>query len=152
MKTLVAFYSRTGNTKKIAEEISKNLDAEIDEIIDEKNRKGMVGFVTAGRDAMKKSLTKIKYKKNPANYSLVIIGTPNWANAMCPAIRTYLMENKNKIKKFAFFSASGGDDGGRVASSMQELCKNKGKILAIEGKSIKDNSYKSKVKEFCKHL
>ena len=34
MKTLVMFYSRTGNTKKVGEEISKNFDAELEEIID----------------------------------------------------------------------------------------------------------------------
>jgi len=48
MKTLVAYYSRTGNTKKVAVEIAKNLKADIDEIIDKKDRSGMIGWIIGG--------------------------------------------------------------------------------------------------------
>ncbi len=40
MKILVAFYSRSGNTKRAAGIIAKTLGAEMDEIIDKKNRRG----------------------------------------------------------------------------------------------------------------
>ena len=63
MKILVVFYSRTGNTKKIGEEISKNLKSDIDEIIDQKSRNGAIGFLTGGIDAMKKLGLQIGLKK-----------------------------------------------------------------------------------------
>jgi len=72
-KTLIVYYSRTGNTRKIAETLSRMLDSEIDEIIDQKNRSGPIGWLMSGRDAGKKSLTKIQEPlKDPAHYDLVI--------------------------------------------------------------------------------
>ena len=54
MKTLVVLYSRTGTTKKVGEEIAAALKADVEEIIDTKKRSGPIGYVQAGRDAMKK--------------------------------------------------------------------------------------------------
>jgi flavodoxin len=48
MRTLVAYYSRTGNTKFVAEKIAKCLNAETCEVIDKKNRKGKLAFVICG--------------------------------------------------------------------------------------------------------
>ena len=50
-KTLVAYYSRTGTTKKVGEAIAKALKADIDEIIDLKKRSGAIGWVVSGKDA-----------------------------------------------------------------------------------------------------
>ncbi len=36
MKTLVVYYSKTGNTKYVAKKIAENLDAELSEITDKK--------------------------------------------------------------------------------------------------------------------
>jgi flavodoxin len=41
MKTLVAYYSRTGNTKRVAEALAENLNADIDAIVSDTKDKGM---------------------------------------------------------------------------------------------------------------
>jgi hypothetical protein len=51
MKSLVVYYSRNGNSKFIAQKIAEKLGADTEEIIDKKNRRGWIGFLTAGRDA-----------------------------------------------------------------------------------------------------
>ena len=48
MKSLVVYYSRTGNTRFAAEKIAKNLNADLCEILDKKNRKGKFVFLTGG--------------------------------------------------------------------------------------------------------
>lgn len=109
MKTLIVYYSRTGVTKKVAELLKQKLNCDIEEIIDTKNRQGPIGYITGGRDAMKEILTEIKpTEKNPADYDLVIIGTPVWASNMAPAIRTYITAQKDKLKKVAFLVTYGG--------------------------------------------
>ena len=57
MKNLVVYYSRTGRTKKIAKEIQERLNADIEEIHDVKNREGILGWLSAGRDAGTKKTT-----------------------------------------------------------------------------------------------
>ena len=44
MKILVAFYSRSGNTKKVGLELAKFLNAQTDEIFDKKDRSGIKGW------------------------------------------------------------------------------------------------------------
>ena len=65
MKTLVIYYSRTGNTKFATETIAAELGADIEEVIDLKNRQGRLAFLSAGRDAISGKETKIaQTKKN----------------------------------------------------------------------------------------
>jgi flavodoxin len=49
-KILAVYCSRTGTTRKIANEISSKLDCDVEEIIDLKTRAGPIGYMAAGRD------------------------------------------------------------------------------------------------------
>lgn len=153
-KILIAFYSRTGKTKKITKEIAKNLKSDIDEIKDLKPRMGSANYLIAGKDAILKKLTKIKYKKDPSKYNLVIIGTPVWSFTMAPAIRTYLKENKGKFKRIALFCTEGSNSSRKTLKNMQRLSK---KPIATYHKNtyytdIKKSQYKESVKEFCEKI
>jgi flavodoxin len=44
-KVLVVFYSKTGHTREIAQDIAKHLDADLEEITDQKKRTGLLGFI-----------------------------------------------------------------------------------------------------------
>jgi flavodoxin len=121
MKTLVVYYSRTGNTRGVAEKIAELLHADLDEIIDKKNRSGMIGYLSAGKDAMTKANIDIGYKLNPADYDMVVLGTPIWGSTITPALRTYLTAHSGTIKKTAFFATSGGSGIGKIAQEMEQL-------------------------------
>lgn len=147
MKILIAFYSKTGNTKKVGEEIARNLISETDEIIDLKDRtRKIIGWIIAGKDASTKKLTKIEHKKDPSKYDLVIIGTPVWAWTITPAIRTYL--TKNKFNKVAFFCTCDGQKG-KTFEEMEKLSKEPIAILELKDKEV---TSKEKIKEFCEKL
>ncbi|WP_052125268.1 flavodoxin family protein [Thermotoga sp. Mc24] len=104
MKILVVYYTRSGHTKKVAEIIKDILKADIDEVMDRKPRKGIFGFLKAGYEATVGKTTDIIFKKDPSEYDLVVVGTPIWNGRVTPAIRTYLLKNREKIKKVAFFA------------------------------------------------
>lgn len=147
MKTLIAFYSRTGNTKKVGNEIAKVLKADVDEIIDKTDRSGIRGWLGGGRDALFKRPTEITTKKNPQNYELVVIGTPIWVGTMVPSIRTYL--SKFKFNKIAFFCTFGGSEG-KCFKDMESLTKKPLAVFGIKDKNMGKDL--NRIKEFCNKL
>ncbi len=155
MKTLVVYYSRTGMTKKVGEEIAGLLKADSEEIIDLKKRSGAIGFMVSGKDAMQNKLAKIKpIEKDPKKYDRIIIGTPVWGSNMAPAIRTYLTDNKLDGKKINFFCTAGGSGMGKAFTAMEKLAPNlnPGGSLAILSREVGSEAYKEKVKSFLKEL
>jgi len=109
MSYLVVYYSRTGNNRTIAESIASRLSADIDGIVDKKNRQGRLNWLRAGRDSRAGNLTEIEYQKNPQDYDTIIIGAPIWAWNPIPPLRTYLQEVDLKGKRIAFFICSKSD-------------------------------------------
>ena len=146
-KILVAFYSRDGHTKRASEIIADTLNADIDEIKDKKSRKGIIGFLIAGYDATRGKTTDINFSKNPAHYSLVILGGPVWNGRVAPAVRAYLLKNRDSIKKAAFFVTCAGREG-KCLSQMREIYN--GEILAE--KVILRNKIEEGVKQLLKKL
>lgn len=150
MRILIIYYSRTGTTKQVAEKIQKSLNCEIEEIIDTKNRKGPIGYISAGRDATMKKLTRLKEAKyNPSEYDLIIIGTPIWSWNISTPIRTYLENNKNKFNKVAFFCTMGGSGSNRCFNEMEKIINKKSiASLALLTKEVKEKKYQEKLNEF----
>lgn len=130
-KVLVVYYSRTGNTKKVAEDLATALGADIEQLIDKKDRSGAGGYLKAGRDASKNSLTEIgPVKTDASRYDLVVIGTPVWAWNMTPAVRTYITANKALLKKIAVFTTAGGTKPEKIVAKIEELAGQKAMAFA----------------------
>jgi flavodoxin len=150
MKTLIVYYSRTGTTKKVAETLKDMLKANSEEITETVDRSGFLGYMRAGRDAMKRKLTVLKdMKYDPVGYDMVIIGTPVWGFNVCPAIRTYLTQHKLNLKKVAFFATMGGSGGKKTLDEM-ELIAGKAPVATLELKErdVKNNKITPKLKKF----
>lgn len=121
-KILVVYYSRTNTTKKVAVQLVEKLGADVEEIKDTVDRTGARGYLISGRDATLRRLTVLeKSEKNPANYDLVIIGTPIWSWNMSVPVRTYIAENKDKFREVAFFCTMGGSGDERAFREMSEI-------------------------------
>lgn len=154
MKALVVYYSRTGITKKTAALITELLSCDMEEIIDQKKRKGPIGFLTAAKDAAKRNTTRINpMEKDPAEYDVVIIGTPVWAGNMTPAIRTYLENYKEKIKKAAFFLTTAKSGIEKTFHEMEEVYgKPPAATLPLYTSEVKKGKTREKVQKFCENL
>ena len=100
MRILIAYFTRTGTTKKVAEKLAESLGADLEQVQDKKDRQGMLGYIIAGHDIVRKKPTEIEETKfSPSEYELIIIGTPVWVGRVTPAIRKYIELNKEKFKK-----------------------------------------------------
>jgi len=151
LKILVVYYSKTGHTRKIAQDISRQLEADLEEITDKKKRTGLLGFIFGGRDALTKKETRIiEMKKNPADYDLVILGSPIWAGNITPAVRTYINQYGNSIRSTAFFFSSSGKTPDQIFEKLLSLLKEK--PIAVTGVAVSemkdDNTYRTKISAF----
>jgi len=139
MKTLVVVYSRTGNTLSVAKRIAGELKADLEVIEDKTDRKGALGFLRSGYEALKKILPPIaEPKHNPDDYDLVIIGTPIWAGRMSSPVRAYLLNFYGRFGQTAFFATSAGGGYEKVLDEMGELAAAKPlATIEITSKQIK---------------
>ncbi len=150
MKDLVVFYSRDGVTRTVAVKLAEALSCPAEELIDLTNRKGILGWLYAGRDGMKKSLTKLKpAEHDPSAYDNVVVGGPIWAGNICPAVRTYLTMNRDKIRSYSLlFTKSSSETKKAVADCEATTGKKALSVLDLKMKEVKSLSYLQKVKEF----
>jgi flavodoxin len=150
MQALIVYYSRTGHTKKVGDDLAKALPGDVDEIVDTANRAGPVGWLMSGREGTGKKLAKIQpAKKDPAGYDIVVIGTPIWASSMSSPVRTYLAENKAKFKNVAFFCTESTKGSENAFAEMGEIIGKKPKAtLTITMADLKGGSDADKVKKF----
>ena len=104
--TLCVYYSRTGNTKSLAEYVSKKLNAELLEISDGIDRSGKSGYLKSGYESLKGELPKLNSfgtGKKIEDYRNIIVFTPIWAWNICPVAKSFLKKIGKKAKGKVFF-------------------------------------------------
>lgn len=154
MKSLVVYYTRTGNARFAAETIAAEIGADVEEIVDMKNRSGKLAYLTSGSDARRGKETEISStKKSPADYDLLIVGTPVWASRPAPAVTTYLKKNNLAGKKVALFFTQGGKKPSAIDQTKALIPNSEcvGVLTLIEPLKSKADSEKQIV-EWCKTL
>jgi flavodoxin len=152
VKILVAYYSRSGNTKRFAEMLRRDLDADIEEIRDNQSHTGAGGYLKGAIESViGKGSSIIVTTKDPINYDLVLIGTPVWASSPASPVITYIENNKNRFKKVGAFCTmkANGDD-----KTFQKISELTGKDL-VKSLSITEKEMKSpnkKIKDFADEI
>ena len=114
-KVLVAYFSATGTTKAVAEDLAKVMDATLFEIEpsepytaadldwrDDKSRSSVEMHDPNSRPAVKDKV------KDMAQYNVVFIGYPIWWYIAPTIINTFIDENNLEGKKVYCFATSGG--------------------------------------------
>jgi len=106
MKIGLVYYSRTGNTRRVAkilEEKLKEKNAEVDLIEIEHVKRP--GFFTAGRSSSKQLELPIKNTDfDMGKYDVILAGSPTWAGRPSPFITNFMNKaEKIKGKKIAIF-------------------------------------------------
>ncbi len=130
-KTLVAFFSASGTTKKLAENLSKVIGADLYEI------KPAVPYTKADLNWMdKKSRSSVEMDNansrpeladNSAQiekYDRIFIGFPIWWYTAPTIVRTFLESYDFSGKNIALFATSGGSGIGNTAKELSSSCPN----------------------------
>ena len=98
-KTLVAFYSNTGNNRFLAGEIAKRLNCEIEEIVPIINvHLLLLSGIGLGNKAIKKDLSA---------YDRVILVGPVWMGSFIYPLRKFIAKHRNEVKQWLFVTCCG---------------------------------------------
>ena len=153
-KILITYYTRSGHTEKLVTKLAEYLDADIEKLIDLKNRKGLLGFFRGGKDASQKKLTDIdQVKYNPNNYDLVVLATPTWASTVSPALRTYIEKHKTDFKNVAFLVSQGGGCNGKIYKDLETLTgKSPAAAVDFSRSELSSKTWAEKLKTFAENL
>ena len=130
MKSIIVYYSYSGNTRKVALVLAEYLREKTEvEIIDLKPQDESCSFLGQCRRAFFKQRAKIETANvDLSHYDLICLGSPVWAFAPAPAMNTYLdrcfgLENK-KLVLFTTYGSGVGNE--RCLNYMQDSLTRKG--------------------------
>jgi len=120
-RVLVVYFSQGNATRAVAEDLAALTGADLEAIVELKNRAGFFGFMGAGMDATMGTATPIAGPfYNPARYDVVFVCTPVWAWHLCPPVRSWLRMYSGKFVKAAFVTVSGDTQPDKIVAAMIE--------------------------------
>ena len=127
MKNLVIFYSLEGNTKFIAESISRKINADILELKPNKkyHNSGFKKYFWGGKSVIFKEKPEISsYDININNYDNVFIGTPIWVGTYAPPYNTFFDIEKINNKNIYLFACHGGGSAEKFYENVKQAIPN----------------------------
>ena len=95
---IVLYVTRNGHSRDLARDLGQRLGAEVLEIGDLVNRKGLFGWLNSGRQASMRASTPIRDPDAKlASVKTVVLVHPVWASAVCPPVRTWLRSHAKEL-------------------------------------------------------
>lgn len=134
-KILIAYYSWSGNTEKIALKLQKATGGDVFAIrpLEEYPSDYQRTVQQAKKEIAEGFVPEIAGDVDLAPYDVVLLGTPNWWSTAAPPVSSFLRKKDFTGKTVAPFSTHGGGGMARTVSDMASLCKN---AHVLEGLSI----------------
>lgn len=109
MPPLILYYSRTGNTRKLAKIIATTLNFPTAEIGCKRYDGGLLRYLRAGYDSVRGNLPPIEVPPEARiSHSYVLIGCPIWTSHPALPVRRFLSDYGNLYHNIAFFLTYGG--------------------------------------------
>ena len=113
MKTLIIYYSYTGKTRTIAEELAKKESADIVEVKEKKKRSKFNAYIIGSFTAMRQKKADLEsFNIDFSEYEKIIIAMPIWAGFPAPAFNNVLeLLPNDKTVELIMTSGSGKSTG-----------------------------------------
>ena len=137
MKLLIAYYSYSGITKRLAEDIALVTDGELRELKPQKP------YSFSHNTAVKEARYEIENKHCPpliegaepvGEAEVIFIGSPNWLKSFAPPVLTFLKTVDLSGKILIPFCTHGGGGFGRMMEDYKNKCNNS---IIKEGLALK---------------
>ncbi len=152
-KKLVAFFSCTGTTKKVAENLAKAIGSDLYEILPTKlytnadlnwtDKTSRSSLEMNDKNSRPEIATKVS---NMEDYDTIFIGFPIWWYVAPKIINTFLESYDFSGKKIIVFCTSGGSGLGNTVANLEQSISSNTEI--IEGKRFGANTSIEELKEW----
>lgn len=153
-RILVAYYSWTGVTAKLARAIADGLAADLEEIREIKSRRMPLGAFRGVFEVLTKRRPALaSQQKNAADYDLVVLGFPVWAATMASPMRSYAIGEGARAKAIAAFCTLGGSGGEDAMTKLQAALGRKLEAqLIVDAAALKSGDWKAQADAFVRGL
>lgn len=142
-KILVLYFSRSGNTREIAQQIHQKVGGDIAEI------KTVTPYPQNYNDTTKQAKEELESGFKPklqaigvdiAQYDAIFIGSPIWWSTVATPVISFLSQNDMAGKTLIPFVTHGGSGVARSVSNIKELCPKATvkDVLVIRGSDAKN--------------
>ena len=127
MKPLIVYYSYSGITKRLAEDIALITDGDLRELKPQKT------YSFSSNTAVKEARKEIEKGYCPpliegtepiGNSGVIFIGSPNWLKTFAPPVLSFLRKVDLSGKTIIPFCTHGGGGFGRMIEDYKKECKN----------------------------
>ena len=145
MKCAVLYFTRTGNSKKIAEKIASEIGVKAIQINDNRNWNGVLGYIKAGFYSSTNKNISITINDEYKNADQYIVISPVWAGKPAPAVHTFLKQvGVNKVN--LVLDCLGSDTNASFTNYESKFGKLKGKFGIVKKLNNEDQVISNIVK------
>ncbi len=125
MKTLTAYFSLSGVTKKAAERVRSLAGGDLFEIMGEKNYGGYFKAIAiGGKELATKEMPAVTtHVEDFESYDRILLGFPVWYGSCPRLIRTFAAEYDFTGKDVYVFCTSGSSGPEKSLETVKEICK-----------------------------
>ena len=155
-KVLVAYFSATGTTARVAKKLAEGLGADLFEIRPEKpySRQDLDWHDKKSRSSVEMNDTNSRPAiaakvENMGQYDTVFVGFPIWWHRSPAIISTFLESYDFSGRTIVPFATSGGSGLGKTESIFKELCP---KAAVRAGRVLNGSPDKAKLAEWAKSV
>lgn len=133
-KTLIVYFSWSGNTRAVANTIQELTGCDIVEIEVEEPYSSVYNEVTArARQELDNDIRPalVTQVKNIYKYDTLIVGTPIWSSRLAPPVKSFLAMYDLTGKKIAPFCTHGGSGMAQSVNNIRSVCPNSEILQAL---------------------
>ena len=145
---LVAYFSASGVTAKLAKKLAETIDADLFEIkpvepYSEADQNWKNPLARCNKEKIgKKDVPVSGIVENMDEYDTVYLGFPIWYWAAPNVVNTFVKQYDFSHKKVVLFATSGGSDMGKTAEKLQPFIGSEAEI--VDAKVMNENFYLTK--------
>lgn len=125
-KTLVVFFSRSGNTELMARKIAELTKADVLPLQSKRNQVGVLGLLEAVQDARNTNADIVPNQVDLSRYDTIYIGSPVWLYSPAPQVYQFAKSNDFSGKTVFLFNSMNSKFEKRFIDEFKHIVENNG--------------------------